>query len=465
MNQVHSFSAGGRMMALDVASGAVHELDKAGFAVLEWLGEADKLPEQCPPELTQALADEFTADELAECYGELYALYQSGLLYSEDTYETLSARAFAPDAPVKAMCLHIAHDCNLRCEYCFAAKGDFGTGRKLMSLETAKRAIDFLVERSAGRRNLEVDFFGGEPLMNLAVVRETVAHARTLEERKGKRFRFTLTTNGLLLNDEAIDFINAEMDNVVLSVDGRPEINDALRKTPGGQGSYEVIVPKYQRLVERRAATGKDYYVRGTFTRLNPDFTEDILHLYRQGFDQISVEPVVSDGALPFALTEEDLPRVFEEYDRLTQALAELRADKQARYLNFFHFMVDLSGGPCAIKRLKGCGCGCEYVAVTPEGDLYPCHQFVGMDRWKMGTLYGPEAGQLSGELRERFAEAHLYAKRGCRDCWCRYFCSGGCNANNVQYEGDLLTPHALGCALEKKRVECALGLAAMTAE
>ena len=443
---IHKYTLNGYHIALDVCSGAVHVLDELSYRLLDYVSRP--MPAACPAQATAALAEAYSVEEIEECWGELYGLYEAGLLDSEDDYEPY-AKMMGP-APIKAMCLHIAHDCNLRCEYCFAAKGDFGQGRKLMPLETAKAAIDFLLENSGTRRNLELDFFGGEPLMNFDVVKETVRYARSREKEYGKNFRFTITTNGLLLDDDKIDFINREMSNVVLSIDGRKEINDQLRVTPGGKGSYDVIVPKYQRLVERRG--DKDYYVRGTFTRLNPDFTKDVLHLYELGFDQISIEPVVSDPHLPYALTEEDIPAVFAEYERLAQTIIELK--RKGSKINFFHFMLDLDQGPCAIKRLRGCGCGNEYVAVTPEGDIYPCHQFVGMDGWKLGSLHGQP---IDGEMKADFATANVYSKEKCRECWARFYCSGGCNANNLQYAGNIRSPHTLSCELEKKRLECAI--------
>lgn len=450
---IHKYTLGGYRICLDTHSGAVHLLDELSYDLLDFTKEG--MEAACPPAAYDALPG-YTREEIDDCYAELYALYQEGVLHSPDTYEPLADHMGA--APVKSMCLNIAHDCNLRCEYCFAAKGDFGQGRKLMHLDTAKKAIDFLIEKSAGRRNLELDFFGGEPLMNFDTVKKTVEYARSIEKENGKNFRFTITTNGLLLDDEKIDFINREMSNVVLSIDGRKEINDALRLTPGGQGSYDVILPKYKKLVARRG--DKEYYVRGTFTRLNPDFTEDILSLYHEGFDQISVEPVVSDKQLSFSLQEEDLPRLFTEYDRLADTIIQIK--KSGKHINFFHFMLDLDGGPCAIKRLRGCSCGNEYVAVTPEGDIYPCHQFVGMKEYIMGNL---NDGTFDRTMQQKFAKINIYTKPECRGCWAKFFCSGGCNANNVQYEGDVNRPHGLSCELEKKRLECAIMIKAALAE
>lgn len=451
---VHKYELNGYRIALDVNSGAVHILDALGFALLDYM---DEQPAKTPPEEAyRALSGQYTAAQIDETYGELYELFEAGVLFSSDDYEKFAGMMV--DAPVKAMCLHIAHDCNLRCEYCFAAQGDFGHGRKLMPLEVGMSAIDFLIAHSAGRRNLELDFFGGEPLMNFDVVRKVVEYARGLEKAHNKNFRFTITTNGLLLNDDAIDFINREMANAVLSIDGRKEVNDRLRVRVDGSGSYDSIVPKYQRLVSRRG--GKDYYVRGTFTRHNLDFAKDVEHLNALGFDQISVEPVVSDPLLPYAVTEEDLPAVFAEYERLAQLLIQRK--KQGKGYNFFHFMIDLDQGPCAIKRLRGCGCGNEYVAVTPEGDIYPCHQFVGNEQWKMGSVLNDS---LDLKMKESFARANVYTKQKCRDCWAKFYCSGGCNANNSQYEGDILKPHEVSCELEKKRIECAIMIKAALAD
>ncbi|MEG0693034.1 MAG: thioether cross-link-forming SCIFF peptide maturase, partial [Oscillospiraceae bacterium] len=356
-------------------------------------------------------------------------------------------------APIKAMCLHVAHDCNLRCKYCFASTGDFGVGRKLLDEATGKKAIDFLLEHSNGRRNIELDFFGGEPLMNMPVVKAVVKYARSKEKEYNKNFRFTITTNGVLLDDENIDFINKEMSNVVLSIDGRKEVNDNMRPAINGKGSYDIIMPKFKDLVEKR---GKDqYYVRGTFTKHNLD----VINLNQEGFDQISVEPVVADKNAAYAITETDLPRVFEEYENLAKHIIETKQNGTG--FNFFHFMLDLDQGPCAIKRLRGCGCGNEYVAVTPDGDIYPCHQFVGMNDWKMGSVYD---GSLNLDMKNDFAKANVYSKEECSKCWAKFYCSGGCNANNLQYAGGILNPHKLSCDLEKKRLECAIMIKAALA-
>ena len=451
---IHKYTLNGYRIVLDTNSGAVHLFDEAPYEMLDYLDGA--VPEEPPAAMEEALRDRWPRETFEEAYEELKELYRQGLLFSEDGYERFSDMMV--NSPVKAMCLNVAHDCNLRCEYCFAAKGDFGCGRKLMPLEVGKKAIDFLITHSAGRHTLEMDFFGGEPLMNWDVVKELVLYAREQEKLYNKNFRFTITTNGLLLTDDKIDFINREMSNCVLSLDGRKEVNDRLRVRVDGTGCYDQIVPKYQKLVAQRG--DKDYYARGTFTKYNLDFTEDVLHMADLGFDQVSVEPVVSDEKLDYSIKTEDLPRVFEEYERLANAL--IRRRKEGRGFNFFHFMIDLNQGPCAIKRLRGCGCGNEYVAVTPEGDIYPCHQFVGDEQWKMGNVL-EDSFDLS--MKERFAKANVYSKPECKNCWAKFYCSGGCNANNWQYEGDILHSHPISCELEKKRIECAIMIQAALSE
>lgn len=451
---IHKYTLNGYRIVLDTNSGAVHIFDEAPYEMLDYL--EDSVPEEPPVALQEALAGRWDQATFDEAYEELKELYRQGLLFSEDGYERFSDMMVK--SPVKAMCLNVAHDCNLRCEYCFAAKGDFGCGRKLMPLEVGKKAIDFLIEHSAGRRNLEMDFFGGEPLMNWEVVKELVLYAREQEKLHDKNFRFTITTNGLLLTDDKIDFINKEMSNCVLSLDGRKEVNDRLRVRVDGTGCYDQIVPKYQKLVAQRG--DKDYYARGTFTRYNLDFTQDVLHMADLGFDQVSVEPVVSDEKLDYSIKEQDLPRVFQEYETLANSILQRR--KEGKGFNFFHFMIDLNQGPCAIKRLRGCGCGNEYVAVTPEGDIYPCHQFVGDEQWKMGSVLD---GSFNLPMKERFAKANVYSKTDCKNCWAKFYCSGGCNANNWQYEGDILHSHGISCELEKKRLECAIMIQAAQAE
>ena len=439
-------------IVLDVCSGAVHVFDDVSYDLLNYI---DKTPlaENCPQKAFDEL--NYSEDEINSAYGELLSLYKDGCLFSEDTYGQFANKMVM--SPVKAMCLHIAHDCNLRCGYCFAAQGDFGGERCLMPLEVGKKAIDFLIKNSYGRKNLELDFFGGEPLMNFDTVKEIVKYARSLEKEHNKNFRFTLTTNGLLLNDDNTDFINKEMSNIVLSIDGRKEVNDRLRFRVDKSGSYDSIVPKYLELVKKR---GMDqYYVRGTFTKYNLDFSNDVMHLYSLGFDQISVEPVVTDSSVDYALTQADLPAIFEEYEKLARIIIEKK--KNGETINFFHFKIDLDQGPCAIKRLRGCGAGNEYVAVTPQGDIYPCHQFVGEPQWKMGSVL---TGDFDLKMKDRFACANVYTKEKCSKCWARFYCSGGCNANNMQYAGDILTPFELACELEKKRIECSVMIKAALA-
>ncbi len=442
---IHQFKNNGYNIVLDVHSGAVHVVDDMVYDLLESGVEFNT--EDCPAEVLDSLKA-YPRDEIIGAYSELKSLKDTGLLFSEDDYEKFADMMV--NSPLKAMCLHVSHDCNLRCKYCFAEQGVYGGKAEVMSEEVAKAAIDFLIARSGSRRNLELDFFGGEPLMNFDVVKKTVEYARSLEKEHNKNFRFTMTTNGVLLNEEISEYLNREMHNVVLSLDGRKEVNDRMRPNVGGHGSYDRIVPKYQQFVQMRA--DKDYYVRGTFTKENLDFSEDVLHMASLGFDQISVEPVVSDPYLPFSIQEEDLPRVFEEYDRLAALI--LQKKREGHCFNFFHFMIDLEQGPCAIKRLRGCGCGNEYAAVDPQGGVYPCHQFVGKPEWKMGDVLKNE---YNTDMKSTFARANVYAKDDCRTCWAKFYCSGGCNANNQQYEGDILKSHKLSCELEKKRLECAL--------
>ena len=442
---VHTFTALGVYIAVDVNSGAVHVLDKDGY---DTLNELISLEGQHP-------SFDRRPEDLGEAWEDLKELYDQGLLFVEDDYlDPAAAVAMQKEAPIKALCLHVSHDCNLRCKYCFASTGDFGTGKRMtMDFKTAKAAIDFVVAKSGQRRNLEVDFFGGEPLMAMDTVKKTVEYARSIEKAAGKNFRFTITTNGVLLDDENIEYINREMSNAVLSLDGRPEINDRMRPTVNQKGSYDVIVPKFKKLVEGRGT--KDYYLRGTFTRDNMDFAADVMHIASEGFRNISVEPVVGTTDDPYALQEEHLAAIKAEYERLAQ---ELRAHPE---INFFHFNVDLAQGPCVIKRVRGCGAGCEYVAVTPDGDIYPCHQFVGNEEYRIGNLFD---GSFDKEISLRFAGLNIYTREDCKDCWARFYCSGGCSASNLLINGDIKKPHLVGCELERKRLECAIAIQAITA-
>ncbi|MDL2233167.1 thioether cross-link-forming SCIFF peptide maturase [Ruminococcaceae bacterium OttesenSCG-928-L11] len=445
---IHKYALKGHYIVLDVNSGAVHLVDEIAYALL------DHLSAPLSPELPEEVVDRlpFAEAEIRETYAELYRLYEAGQLFSADDYGVYADKMVL--SPVKAMCLNVSHDCNLRCEYCFAGKGDYSQGRMVMSAETGKKAIDFLIAQSLDRQYLEVDFFGGEPLMNFDVVKEVLEYAREQGALHGKHFRFTITTNGMLLDADKITYINENMDNVVLSLDGRKSVTDRVRARVDGRGCYDTIVPKFQELVRQRG--DKEYYARGTFTKYNKDFAEDVEAIAALGFDQVSVEPVVAAPGEPYALTEADLPEIFDEYERLADRLIERERD--GRFVNFFHFMLDLNQGPCAIKRLRGCGCGNEYVAITPDGDIYPCHQFIGHEEWKMGSLYD---GTFDLAAKERFSKATVYNKEDCRSCWAKFYCSGGCNANNMQYEGDILKPLKLSCELEKKRLECAIAIKA----
>ncbi len=443
---IHKFKAKDFNILLDVNSGGVHLIDDITYDLLDEV----KAPfeRECPQEVIKKFDGWYDAEEVKEAYGEIYTLYEEKMLYSEDVYEQYAETSIV--SPIKSMCLHIAHDCNLRCKYCFASTGDFGTGRKLMPFETGKAAIDFLLEKSVDRENLDVDFFGGEPLMNFEVVKEIIAYARSNEKEYGKHFDFTITTNGMLLNDENIDFINQEMHNVVLSLDGRKEVNDRMRTRVDGSGSYDKILPNFKKLVEKRG--DKEYYVRGTYTKYNLDFSEDVMHIYEAGFDQISVEPVMEKPEIEYALTEEDLEQIYQEYDKLAERLSEVK--KKGGFINFFHFMIDLNQGPCVVKRLRGCGSGNEYVSVTPDGDIYPCHQFVGMEEYKMGNL---SDGTFREDIKKEFAGTHVYSKPACQDCWAKFYCSGGCNANNYIYNGDIHKAYELSCKIQRKRLECAI--------
>ena len=446
---VHTFTSLGAYIAVDVNSGAVHVLDKTAYDLLCLL--SGPMEEICPDEVAAQLP-QYARAEVNGAWEELLVLQKQGLLFTDDNYIDPSAAALMKqDAPIKALCLHVSHDCNLRCQYCFASTGDFGTGHRMtMDVETAKKAIDFVIQRSGSRRNIEVDFFGGEPLMAMDTVKATVDYARSLEEKHGKNFRFTITTNGVLLNEENIAYINREMSNAVLSLDGRPEVNDKMRKTISGTGSYDVILPKFQKLVEGRG--DKDYYLRGTFTRYNRDFSADVMHIADQGFQNVSVEPVVGSPDCDYTFREEDLPGILAEYEKLAEQLLH-RPD-----VNFFHFNVDLSQGPCVIKRLRGCGAGCEYVAITPEGDIYPCHQFVGNEEYKLGNLY---EDTFNLDLSHRFGELNVYTRPDCQQCWARFYCSGGCSATNLLVNGDIKIPNRFGCDMQRKRLECAIAMKA----
>ncbi len=446
---------------MDVNSGSIHVVDDVVYDLIPLVEPLVTEGVKDAAAVREAVRQEglpYSAEEIGEAVEEILELEASGALFAKDIYEDYVFDFKKRQTVVKALCLHIAHDCNLACKYCFAEEGEYHGRRALMSLEVGKKALDFLVANSGNRVNLEVDFFGGEPLMNWQVVKDLVAYGRSLEEPNNKKFRFTLTTNGVLLDDEVMEFANKEMANIVLSIDGRKEINDRMRPFRGGQGSYDVIVPKFRKVAESRGQ--ERYYVRGTFTRNNLDFSRDVLHLADLGFRQISVEPVVAGPEDDYAIREEDLPALREEYDRLAAEM--IKRKKEGEGFNFFHFMIDLEGGPCVAKRLSGCGSGTEYLAVTPWGDLYPCHQFVGNEDFLMGNV---EEGVLRTDIRDEFKGCNVYAKEKCRKCFAKFYCSGGCAANAYNFHGNINEAYDVGCELERKRVECAIMLKVAEAE
>ena len=447
---IHKFEAGGVRLVLDVNSGAVHVIDKIVWDLLDYG------PDFVWEDIVKGLGDRYPVGDLREALSEINELVDAEMLYT--TWDPKDRPVMAGEPMIKAMCLHAAHDCNLRCRYCFASTGDFHGQRAMLDLETGKKALEFLVNHSGHRRNLEVDFFGGEPLMNFDVVKKLVAYGRQLEKQYNKEFRFTVTTNGLLLDDDTIAYINREFVNVVLSIDGRREVHDCLRKTVNGRGSYDAIVPKAIRLADLRNQT--DYYVRGTFTKYNKDFDKDVLHLADLGFQQISIEPVVASEDEDYHLSREDLPEIFASYDRLLKAYLERR--KEGKGFNFFHFQVDLEQGPCAAKRAAGCGVGNEYIAVTPTGDIYPCHQFVGEEKFKMGSVLD---GSFRQDMQQNFRKCNVFTKEKCSSCWAKFYCSGGCSANASHFSGSIDEPYELGCEMERKRLECALAVKAIEAE
>jgi len=449
---VHQYKNNGYDIVLDVNSGAIHVVDDVTYDVIAlYEGHTRE-------EIVNSLRERYPETEVEEALDEVQMLVDNEELFTKDTYENYIMDFKKRPTVVKALCLHIAHDCNLACQYCFAEEGEYHGRRALMSFEVGKKALDFLIANSGNRRNLEVDFFGGEPLMNWQVVKDLVAYGREQEKLHDKKFRFTLTTNGVLLNDEVMEFCNREMGNVVLSIDGRKEVHDKMRPFRKGAGSYDLIVPKFQQFAESRHQD--KYYVRGTFTHYNLDFSEDVLHLADLGFKQISVEPVVAEPKESYAIREEDLPKLFEEYDKL--AVEMIRRHKSGEDFNFFHFMIDLEGGPCVAKRLSGCGSGTEYLAVTPWGDFYPCHQFVGNEKFLLGNV---DEGILNTDIRDEFKCCNVYAKEKCRKCFARFYCSGGCAANAYNFSGDICGAYDIGCELQKKRIECAIMIKAAEEE
>lgn len=449
---IHQYKNNGYNIVLDVNSGSVHVVDDACYDVISLYEDNSK------DEIMNKLKDNYSEDVISEAYDEVKELADSELLFTEDVYKQYITDFKKRKTVVKALCLHIAHDCNLACKYCFAEEGEYHGRRALMSVEVGKKAIDFLIANSGNRRNLEVDFFGGEPLMNWEVVKEIVRYGRSKEEEYNKNFRFTLTTNGVLLNDEVMEFVNKEMSNVVLSLDGRKEVNDEMRPFRNGKGSYDLIVPKFQKLADSRNQT--NYYVRGTFTHNNLDFSNDVIHFADLGFKQMSIEPVVGEDDEKYAIKEKDLPVIMEEYDKLAKEF--IKRKKEGNGFNFFHFMIDLEQGPCVAKRLSGCGSGTEYLAVTPWGDLYPCHQFVGQEEFLLGNVF---EGIKKQEICDEFKMCNVYAKEKCQDCFARYYCSGGCAANSYKFHGSITDAYDIGCEMERKRVECAIMIKAALAD
>ncbi|WP_347994287.1 thioether cross-link-forming SCIFF peptide maturase [uncultured Eubacterium sp.] len=450
---IHQYKSNGYNIVLDVESGAVHVVDDITYDVISLYEE------NSADEIISKLKSSYNEDEIRECISEVKELVEDGQLFTEDIYEPFVEKLKEKrQTVVKALCLHIAHDCNLACKYCFAEEGEYHGRRALMSFEVGKKALDFLVANSGNRVNLEVDFFGGEPLMNWDVVKQLVAYGRSLEEPNNKKFRFTLTTNGVLLNDEVMEFVNKEMSNVVLSLDGRKEVNDRMRPFRTGKGSYDLIVPKFQKLAESRNQT--NYYIRGTFTRNNLDFSEDVKHFADLGFKQMSIEPVVGPEEDPYSIREQDLPQIMEEYDKL--ALEYIDRYKKGNGFNFFHFMIDLTQGPCVYKRLSGCGSGTEYLAVTPWGDFYPCHQFVGNEDFLMGNV---DEGITKPELVKEFGNCNVYSKEKCKNCFAKFYCSGGCAANSYNFHGTINDAYDIGCEMQRKRVECSIMIKAALAD
>ena len=455
---VHQYKNNGYNIVLDVCSGSVHVVDDLVYDMIAMY--KDKKFEEIEQAILEKYGDTYSKEDIKDAYSDISELEEKELLFTEDVFKDVIIDFKKRKTVVKALCLHIAHDCNLACKYCFADEGEYhGQKRELMSLEVGKQAIDFLIENSGNRVNLEVDFFGGEPLMNWDVVKKTVEYGRSLEEKYDKKFRFTLTTNGILLNDEILDFANKEMSNIVLSIDGRKEINDLMRPTRNNHGSsYDIIMPKFKKVAESR--NQMNYYVRGTFTHNNLDFSEDVLHLADEGFEQISVEPVVAQPTDSYAIRQEYIPFICEQYDILAKEI--IKRKKAGKGFNFFHFMIDINGGPCVAKRLSGCGSGCEYLAVTPWGDFYPCHQFVGNEDFLMGNV---DDGIVRPDIRDMFKNSNVYSKEKCKNCFAKFYCSGGCAANSYNFHGNINDAYDVGCELQKKRIECAIMIRAAMAE
>lgn len=452
MADIHKFTQMGQKYVIDVNSGAVHIVDDIVYDLLDDEGLKAK------EDLMHEYKEKYSKEEIEEVYEEIESLIKEDMLYSKDKYENIAYAHEKSENFIKALCLNIAHDCNLRCKYCFADEGEYKGKRELMSPEIGKKAIDFVIEKSGPRKNIEVDLFGGEPLMAFSTIKEIVEYAKEQEKKHNKTIRFTMTTNGTLLNKEIMEYLDKNMGNIVLSIDGRKEINDNVRVRVDGSGSYDSILPKIKEMVEMRDKT-KQYYARGTFTRENLDFFEDVMHMANNDFDEISIEPVVLPEDHPLSLREKDLPKIFEQYDKLVEEM--IKRHKEDKEFKFYHFNIDLQGGPCVYKRISGCGAGHEYVAIAPSGDVYPCHQFVGNEDFKMGNIM--KDFKVKEDIAKEFKKAHIYNKPECKECWARFYCSGGCQANNYNFNKDMNIPYSLGCTMQKKRIECAITLKSNT--
>lgn len=447
---IHKFKQGENYFVLDVNTGAVHIVDELVYDILD----DDKLKEKV--DVINELKEKYNEDEISEAYDEIEELVKEEVLYSPDQYEEIAHSSMDDRDYIKAVCLNIIHGCNLRCKYCFADEGEYHGHKGVMSVETAKKAIDYVIKRSGPRKNIEIDLFGGEPTLIMDTIKEIIQYARDNEAKWNKNIRFTMTTNATLLNDEMMDFMDKEMGNIILSLDGRKEVNDKVRIKIDGSGSYDDILPNIKKMISKRTK-GKTYYVRGTFTRDNVDFYEDVVSMLNEGFREISIEPVVLEDGHPLAIREEDIPEIFDNYDKLYNEMARRKREGKDEF-TFYHFNIDLQGGPCVYKRISGCGSGFEYVAITPQGDVYPCHQFVGKEEYKLGSVFDDT---YDAELGKKFKKAHIYNKPKCRECWARFYCSGGCQANNVNFNGDMNIPYEIGCKMQKKRIECAIALKA----
>ena len=450
MSLIHKFKQGDNYFVLDVNTGAVHIVDELVYDLVDDNGMKSK------EETVKILSNKYDKEIIEEAYDEIMELVKDGMLYSEDKYEDIAHGSMDDRDYIKAVCLNIIHACNLRCKYCFADEGEYNGHKGVMSIDTAKKAIEYVVKRSGPRRNIEIDLFGGEPTMIMDTIKEIIKFARENEAKWNKNIRFTMTTNATLLNEEMMDFMDKEMGNIILSLDGRKSVNDNVRIKVDGSGSYDDILPNVKKMIERRTK-GKTYYVRGTFTRANTDFYEDVKAMVDEGFREISIEPVVLEDGHPLAIREEDLDQIMENYDKLYEEMVRRKREGKDEF-NFYHFNVDLNGGPCVYKRISGCGAGFEYVAITPQGEVYPCHQFVGREEYKLGSIYDES---YDSELGKKFKKAHIYNKPKCRECWARFYCSGGCQANNISFNGDINVPYEIGCKMQKKRIECAIALKA----